>query len=99
MVVPSVSESKKNEHKYHRLIKDVNTLVLECYLSVDENGDQIREYQHIYDQWRENVLFKRTDQRLCDQTRSIRKHRWSTKRKLEVIKRRIQENSSSRGND
>ena len=38
-------------------------------------------------------MFQLTEQRLCDQARAIRKNHWLTEVELELIKRRVVENS------
>ena len=80
-----------------RWSKQVNVVIMECYFlskPVDENGVPVRGYrQRMQRQWQERGMFQLTEQRLCDQARAIRKNHWLTEVELELIKRRVLENS------
>ena len=70
---------------------------MECYFlskPVDENGVPVRGYRkRMHRQWQERGMFQLTEQRLCDQARAMRKNHWLTEVELELIKRRVLENS------
>ena len=80
-----------------RWSKQVNVVIMECYFlskPVDENGVPVRGYRkRMHRQWQERGMFQLTEQRLCDQARAIRKNHWLTEVELELIKRRVLENS------
>ena len=75
--------------------KEINKLVMECfYLSkpFDDNGKPVRGYrQRMYRIWKEKCPFETTEQRLCDQARSIRKNGWLSDIELEEIQRKLLE--------
>ena len=74
-----------------RWSKGVNKEVMKCfYRSNDENGRPIRGYrQRMFKHWRLRGMFNSTEQRICDQARTIRKNGWLSDIELEMIKRKI----------
>ena len=66
---------------------------MECFSRskpFDDDGKPIRGYrQRMMQEWKEYGVFKITEQRLCDQTRPIRKNGWLPDLELENIWRMI----------
>ena len=77
--------------------KEVNKVVMECvYRSkpFHEEGKPISGYRkRMFKEWREKGNFESTEQRVCDQTRAIRKNGWLLELELEAIKRQIEDES------
>ena len=73
--------------------KTLNTAVMECYFlsrPVDKEGKSVRGYRRrMYNIWKEQYGTEKTEQRLCDQARMIRKNVWITKLELESISRKV----------
>ena len=62
----------------------------------NEEGKPIRGYRkRIFRNWRETGMFESTEQRVCNQTRAIKKNGWLSEFDLEAIKR--QEEDESQG--
>ena len=75
--------------------KEVNIVVMECYYRsnpIDESGVPIRGYRRrMFNEWIQRGPFQDiTEQRICDQARTIRKNGWLTELELEMIKRNIE---------
>ena len=73
--------------------KEVNKAVMECFYRskpFDEEGKPVKRYrQRMFREWR--GLLESTEQRICDQARSIRKDRWLLQLELETIKRQVED--------
>lgn len=50
--------------------------------------------QRLFREWQEIGLFESTEQRICDQARTIRKNGWLTELEIEVRKREISQEDS-----
>ena len=78
-----------------RWSKEVNKVVMECFYRskpFDENERPIRGYrQRMFKEWRLRGMFDSTEQRICDQARTIRKNGWLSDIELEMIKRKIED--------
>ena len=62
---------------------------------MNENGVPMRGYrQRLFREWQEIGLFESTEQRICDQARTIRKNGWLTELEIEVRKREISQEDS-----
>ena len=70
---------------------------MECFYRsrpFDEEGKPIRGYrQRIFREWKEKGMFESTEQRVCDQARAIRKNGWLSELELEMIRRKIDDES------
>ena len=75
--------------------KEVNKAVMECFYRskpFDEEGKSVRGCrQRMFREWRDRGLFESTEQRVCDQTRAIRKNGWLSQLELEAIKRQVED--------
>ncbi|XP_068756065.1 uncharacterized protein [Montipora capricornis] len=75
--------------------KEVNKVVMECFYRskpFDEEGKPIRGYrQRLFREWRDREMFEATEQRVCDQTRVIRRNGWLSELELEAIKRQVED--------
>ena len=62
--------------------------------NVVEEGKPIRGYrQRMFSEWRDRGMFESTEQRICDQARSIRKSGRFSELELEVIRRKDENES------
>ena len=58
------------------------------------NGVPVRGYrQQMYREWQDRGMFATSEQRLCDQTRAIRKDGCFSEVELEAIRRRLVQQS------
>ena len=77
--------------------KEVNKIVIEYFYRskpFDEEGKSIRGYRKkMFREWREKGMFDLTEQRVCDQARTIRKNGWLSELELEAIKRQVEDES------
>ena len=77
--------------------KEVNKVVMECFYRsrpFDEDGKPIRGYrQRMFREWRDRGMFESTEQRVCDQAMAIRKNGWLSELELEMIRRKIENES------
>ena len=78
---PTVGQDGPGRHPATARMKwsrDMNITVMECYYlskPVDESGRPVIGYrQRMHAIWKERGLPKKTEQRLCDQARAIRKN-------------------------
>ena len=82
--------------------KEINKVDMKCYLKskpVNEKGVLIRGYrQRMFQVWQEIGPFESTEQRICDQSRAIRKNGWLSELEIEVIKRKISKEDTRDGN-
>ena len=54
----------------------------------DKEGKPIKGFRNgMFREFREKGMFKLTEQRLCDQSRAIRKNGWLSELELEAIKK------------
>lgn len=71
----------------------MNIVVMKCYFRskpLEENGVPMKGYrQRMYKEWKERGLFNVSEQRVCDQARTIRKNGWLTELELEELKQRV----------
>ena len=70
---------------------------MECFYRsrpFDEEGMPIRGYrQRMFREWKDKGTFESTEQRVCDQARAIRKNGWLSELELEMIRRKIEDES------
>ena len=82
-----------NKKERQTWTKTLNTAVMECYFlsrPVDKEGKPVRGYRRrMHNIWKDQYHTEITEQRLCDQTRMIRKSEWIAKLELENIKRKV----------
>ena len=75
----------------------MNKTVIEGFFRTkpfDDDGKPIRGYrQRMMQDWKEHGVFEFTEQRLCDQARTIRKNGWLSDLELENIRRIIEAES------
>ena len=74
--------------------KEEEKVVMECFYrskTFDEEGKPIRGHRkRMFIEWRERGMFESTEQRVCDQLRTIRKDGWLSELELEAIKRQVE---------
>ena len=72
---------------------------MECFFSgkpFDDGGKPIRGYrQRLMQEWKEHGVSEITEQRLCDQARTIRKNGWLSDLEVENIRRMIEAESET----
>ena len=77
--------------------KEVNKVVMECFYRsrpFNEEGKPIRGYrQRMFREWKDRGMFETTEQRVCDQARAIRKNGWLSDLELDMIRRKIENES------
>ena len=77
--------------------KNVKKIVMECFFRskpFDNDDKSIRGYrQRMIQEWKEHGVSEITKQRLCDETRAIRKNGWLSDLELENIRRMIEAES------
>ena len=81
--------------------KEINVVIMECfYLSKSFSEDrkpQRGHRQRMHRIWKERGVFPTSEQRICDQSRAIRKNGWLTDIELESIKQRVLREEISHG--
>ena len=104
---PTVRQGGSGRHQATAKMKwnkELNVAVMECYFlskPTDENGKPVRGYRRrMHNIWKERELPTVTEQRLCDQARTIRTNEWFTAVEIEEIRRRLEvDNESEEGYD
>ena len=80
-------------------LRTCNKIVMECFFSgkpFDDGGKPIRGYrQRLMQEWKEHGVSEITEQRLCDQARTIRKNGWLSDLEVENIRRMIEAESET----
>ena len=83
--------------------KEINKVIMECFYSSNpfgENGKPIRGYrQRMFGECKERKMFETTEQRICDQARTIRKNGRLSELELEEIKRKVDANALGNGEE
>ena len=93
---PTVRQGGSGRHQATAKMKwnkELNVAVMECYFlskPTDENGKPVRGYRRrMHNIWKERELPTVTEQRLCDQARTIITNEWTlvkSSAKIEVYK-------------
>ena len=92
---------QQREHCRHQVTarmkwnKEVTKVVMECFQIsklFDEEAKTVRGYrQRMFKEWKDRGLFESTEQRVCDQSRAIRKSGCVSQLELGAIKTQVED--------